>query len=131
MTFRRTAFALLASACFVPLLAGAEIYRCQSSNGTAYQQLPCGEEAPGGLAGIASEYPPANLAERDRLFQREEAMYKRLEAQRERLSQESRVRSALVAAAPAEDAQVTPVFVAMQPVRRWHRAQPYRGILQR
>ena len=135
MRNRRRALLLLPT-CLLPLAAGAEIYRCQSLSGTAYQQLPCGDDALGGLAGIASDYPPANVAERDRLFQREEAMYKRLEAQRERLTQESIARQVVAEAQPqapqAEGIAVFgPVFIAPQPIRRWHRPQPYRGALQR
>jgi hypothetical protein len=132
MRLRRFAFVLL-PACLSPALASADIYRCQSPSGTAYQQVPCGDEASGGLAGIASEYPPANLAERERLFQREEAMYKRLEAQRERLAQEAIARqvSAKASPQPADEAASAPVFIVGQPIRRWHRPHPYRGTLQR
>jgi hypothetical protein len=123
----RLALLLIATGLAAPL-AQAEIYRCQSPTGTSYQQMPCADETKGGLAGIASEYPPPNAAERERLFQREAAMYQRLEAERQRLSQESIARQvsapAQVASAPTDE-YGGPVWYAAQPaMRRWH---PVRG----
>ena len=129
---RTRLFVLLAAsvAAFAPP-SMAEIYRCQSAAGTSYQQVPCGDETRGGLAGIATEYPPANAEERDRLLQREEAMNRRLEAERARWSQEAIARQ--VAARPQPEAAqpetvFVPVFAGVQPVRRWQpRVHPSRG----
>ena len=115
--------------------AHAGIYRCQSPAGTTYQQVPCGDEAVGGLAGIASEYPPVNTAERERLFAREAEMYKRLEALRDRQVQEAAIRAASAPAPQPEaappDIVGVPLFVVRRAPLRVHRAPPTRGILLR
>ena len=84
-----TAVAVLAGTLFAPA-ASAAMFKCRGSDGAlTYQQLPCtsGEEAlPSGLSG---EFPPPNVIERERLLLREAELYKRLEAERDRLSAET------------------------------------------
>ena len=116
----------------LPSPASAEIFRCRSPDGAvSYQQLPCEEGSVGGASPIATDYPPVNTAERDRLFEREAAMYKRLEARRDRELQEAAIRAASApAAAPAPS---EPVYVPVWFVpRRAHpfapRPHPYQSI---
>jgi hypothetical protein len=82
----------------------APIHRCFTSNlGVSYQEAAC---TPGNDAGEFdfSNFPEINTVARDRLLQREAALDHRLEAQRDRLSQEEMTRisaRAQVAAAKA------------------------------
>jgi hypothetical protein len=73
-TTRILALAVLAAAAGT---SSAEIFRCQSREGTTYQQVPCPEEAIADTINIAASYPDY-MAERDRLAQREAAMDARL-----------------------------------------------------
>ena len=133
---RAVAIALVAIAT-TPALAG-DIIRCVSSSGAVtYQQVPCPEAAREQATGIANDYPPVNLAERERIFAREAEMYRRLEAERERLSREASLREvraeaqarareaeAAAAAIPAE-----PYYVAWpaRPTRPAHHHRSGRG----
>jgi uncharacterized protein DUF4124 len=75
--------------------AGASpIYRCSDAQGVGYQQLPCAPGAVGDALAIAESYPQPDTAARERLLQREAALDRRLEAQRERLSREEATRIA-------------------------------------
>jgi len=80
----------------IALLAGAahaEVFRCTSSSGSvSYQEMPCGADETLRVVNVPSAYPAPNVAERDRLFQREAALDQRLEMERERLSREAIVR---------------------------------------
>ena len=97
----RSILAISMLAMLGPPLASAEIFRCQSSgSAVSYQQMPCDEKALGGPSNIASEYPPVNARERERIFEQEAAMYKRLEAERDRLAQLAVVRAAAQPAPP-------------------------------
>jgi hypothetical protein len=70
--------------------AFAAIFKCKASDGSlTYQELPCSGAEQGLRSDIASDYPPPNVAERERLLGREAEMYRRLEAQRDRLSAET------------------------------------------
>ena len=102
--------ALALAGALVPALAAAEIFRCQGpGSAVSYQQMPCEDSALGGPAGIASEYPAPNLRERERIFEQEAAMYKRLEAERDRLTHLAAVRAASAPAA-APEAPAEPVY---------------------
>ena len=91
---RAGSIALLAALSFAaPVLAADDIFRCVGAGGAiSYQQMPC--EAAGGVARVPTEFPPANSAERERIFQREADMYRRLEAQRDRQLAETIARNA-------------------------------------
>ena len=116
------------------LPAAAEIYRCHTREGTTYQQLPCDDKAVGGVSGIPTEFPPANTEARERLFQREADLYKRLEAQRDRQVQEAALRAASeeralererLAAAAAAAAQ--PAWVVIPRPSRYARTREASG----
>ncbi len=87
--------------------AFGEVYKCRGADGSlSYQQAPCSPSEQSLASGIASEYPPPNAIERERLLLREAELYRRLEAQRERLSAEAiarinRPEPVLIAAEPA------------------------------
>jgi hypothetical protein len=116
----------------------ADIVRCIAPNGAVtYQQVACPEASREQVAGIASEYPAPNLAERERLLAKEQEMYRRLEAQRDRDTQVEMARQARAAAearAMAEAAAAAanaaePYYVAWPsyPVRPSHRPHVARG----
>jgi len=108
----RSILAISMLALLGPSLASAEIFRCQTSgSAVSYQQMPCDDKALGGPANIASEYPPVNARERERIFEQEAAMYKRLEAERDRLAQLAVVRAAAQPAPqPPADESVGTVY---------------------
>jgi hypothetical protein len=115
----RTTLAISLVALLIPSWASAEIFRCQASGGAvSYQQMPCDDKAVGGPANIASEYPPVNARERERVFEQEAAMYKRLEAERDRLAQLAAVRAAAQPApqAPADESAGTVYYPAYGPL---------------
>ena len=100
--------------------AAADIYRCASPRGAvSYQELPCHGE--GGKTDLPTNFPEVNLAARETLLQREAALERRLEAERERLSREEMTRitaRAQVAAAEATARPVPePVYIATWPLR--------------
>lgn len=75
--------------------ASAEIYRCQTRQGTTFQELPCSDEAISDTMNIPASYPDY-IPERDRLAAREAAMdarlLKRLEIESaERIARDERV----------------------------------------
>jgi hypothetical protein len=90
---------------FAAVDAAAAMYRCVTpGGGVSYQELPCAREDAGGPVNVPSEFPEINAEGRARLLQREADMYRRLEAERERLSREEMTRisaRAQVAAAQA------------------------------
>src|SRR3954453_18005632 len=86
----------------LPGLASAEIFRCQARGASvSYQQMPCDGDMQGVVARIATDYPPVNTVERERLFEREAAMYQRLEAERDRLARIEAVRVSMPRWEPA------------------------------
>lgn len=120
------AFVVLALAA---LPAAAEIYRCSDGGRVTYQEIPC-VTAAGELTAIPTSFPPPNAAERDRLFEREAALYRRLEARRERELKEAMLRDAreeralererLARQAEQQQAQAPLLVVVRQrPSRRW------------
>ncbi|MDQ3028265.1 MAG: hypothetical protein M3R58_17410 [Pseudomonadota bacterium] len=83
----------LAVAALPAAASASDIVRCiAAGGGITYQQAPCPEASSERFLAIATEYPAPNLAERDRLLQREAALYRRLEARREREAQEAVLR---------------------------------------
>lgn len=108
----------------------AAVHKCRDASGAlSYQELPCGESQQPVKADIASEFPPPNLLERERTLQREAELYRRLEAQRDRLSAEAiaritRPEPVPVAVEPAGSV-AWPLWPAAYPAARFpHRPQP-------
>jgi len=98
------------------------IIRCVAADGAVtYQQVACPEAAREQATNIPNEYPPVNTAERDRIFAREADMYRRLEAERDRLAQQALVRAARADAREVE-APAEPYYVGypLRPVRPVH-----------
>ena len=98
----------------------AEIFRCSTPGGSiSYQQFPCAPGSEAGRIDIPTAYPDIDAAARDRLLQREAALDRRLEAERERLSREEMTRitaRAQVAAAQAVAPAPEPVYSVGWPV---------------
>ena len=74
--------------------AAGEIFRCVTPKGVSYQELPC-DAGSAERSVRMGEFPPANVAERDRLLQREAEldarMLKRAEIDAaERIAREAR-----------------------------------------
>jgi hypothetical protein len=115
--------ALLLGAAALP--AHAAIYRCTSPSGeVSYQQTACAGHDEARVVEVPESYPAADSTERERLFAREAALDRRLEAERERESREAMARAAAeAAAAPAPappEAQpqigwIVPPFFARHP----------------
>jgi hypothetical protein len=108
----------------LPALAGNDVFRCETSAGITYQQLPCPDASVARRADVPTDFPAPNVEERNRLFQREAELYKRLEARRDREVQEAVLRDAAaeralererLAALAAQAAQQQPLYV----VTRW------------
>jgi len=106
--------------------AGAEIVRCVDSRGAiTYQEIACPASTNSERTSIPTDFPAQNLAERDRLFAREAALDRRLEARRERELREAQARAergaererqaAMLAAAQAAQ----PQYLVVYPVRHW------------
>ena len=87
-------------------LGTSGVYKCIGSDGRiSYQEQPCPESRDSQPMSLPSEFPPVNTAARDRLFEREAALDKRLEAERDRLTAES----------VARISRPDPVFIASEP----------------
>ncbi|HUL56519.1 MAG TPA: hypothetical protein VLT60_05940 [Usitatibacter sp.] len=85
----------VALALSLPALGANDIFRCSAKGGAvSYQQMPCDESTVGDRANVPTEFPPVNTAERERLLAKEEALYRRLEARRDREIQEMALRDA-------------------------------------
>src|SRR5436190_24377027 len=75
--------------------AAAEIVRCAEPDGrVTYQEIPCSASSAESRPAIPTAFPAPNIAERDRLFAREAALDRRLEARRDRETQEAALRAA-------------------------------------
>ena len=97
----------------------AEVFRCTSAAGAVtYQEIPCAAGESLGIVDVPESYPAANVAERDRLFQREAALDQRLEAERERRSRETIAR--ISQPAPAEAQAPEPQVVLFVPPQARH-----------
>ena len=91
----RMRFLALLIAFFAVPASAAEIVRCVGPAGITYQHGPCAEAQSESRPAIPTEFPPANMMERDRLLAREAALDRRLEARRDRETQEHLARTAL------------------------------------
>jgi len=115
-------------------LAG-EIIRCVSANGAVtYQAIACPDAAREQVTNISNDYPPINMAERERLLANEREMYKRLEAQRDRDTALEMARQARAASeSRAREAEAAtegePYYVAWpaRPARPVHHQRVARG----
>jgi len=86
--------ALAAAAVLLATPAGAAIFRCTAADGSvSYQEMECGAAEKSRVMELPAQYPSADPAERQRLFDREAALDRRLEAQRERDSREAVARA--------------------------------------
>jgi hypothetical protein len=107
----------IAFACGLAAFAGAahaDVFRCTSSAGAVtYQETPCAADQAARVVDVPERYPAANLAERDRLFQREAALDRRLEAERERWTREAIAR--IPPPAPVEAQAPQPQVVLFVP----------------
>jgi hypothetical protein len=85
---------LIAAAALLATPAGAAIFRCTAADGSvSYQEMECGAAEKSRVMDLPAQYPSADPTERQRLFEREAALDRRLEAQRERDSREAVARS--------------------------------------
>jgi Skp family chaperone for outer membrane proteins len=72
-----------------------EIVRCKvAGGGVTYQHGPCAGAAEESRPRIATDFPEPNKAESQRIFDREAALDRRLEARRDRELQEQQMREA-------------------------------------
>jgi hypothetical protein len=110
----RTPLAILVLAlALAPFPARPEIFRCTSAGGAVtYQQDPCDAHANARVIDVPDAYPAANSAERERLFAREAALDRRLEAARERWSREAIAQAMQPAPAPEASAPPEVVWIA-------------------
>lgn len=92
----RLALALAAATLTVQDVSAAQdIVRCKDARGgLTYQPAPCPDRTEESRPGISNDYPAPNIVERDRLFEREAALDKRLEARRDRETMEQQMREA-------------------------------------
>jgi hypothetical protein len=86
----------LATACLAAQGAVAQdIVRCKDARGAVtYQPAPCPDRTEESRPRIASDFPEPNKAESQRIFEREAALDKRLEARRDRELVEQQMREA-------------------------------------
>jgi hypothetical protein len=86
--------AMLIAAALLALPAGAAIFRCTATDGSvSYQEAECPVADKSRVMDLPSQYPSADPTDRQRLFEREAALDRRLEAQRERDSREEVARA--------------------------------------
>jgi hypothetical protein len=86
---------LIAFAALSGAAAANEIVRCKApGGGITYQPAPCGEREAESRPRIATAYPEPNKAESQRIFEREAALDRRLEARRDRELVEQQMREA-------------------------------------
>jgi len=134
----RIAWIHLTVGAFFALAAGhaegaPEIVRCVDAQGrVSYQDTGCAPSAIGEPSGIPTAFPEPNRLERERLFAREAALDKRLEARRDRELLEAQMREAraereaererLAAVLAAQAAATGVVLIAPGVARRWYSA---------
>jgi len=116
----------IALACGFAAFAGAahaDVFRCTSSAGAVtYQEMPCAPDQAVRVVDVPERYPAANQAERDRLFQREAALDRRLEAERERESREAIARMSRPAPVAAQEPEPQVALFVPTPLRPSRRA---------
>lgn len=117
----------IALACGLAAFAGAahaDVFRCTSPAGAVtYQEVPCAADQAVKIVDVPERYPAANVAERDRLFQREAALDRRLEAERERESREAIARMSRPAPVAAQEAEPQVALFLPTPPRPSRRAR--------
>jgi len=123
--------AILAAAVCVALPAGAAIFRCTAADGSvSYQEAECAPTDKSRVMDVPAQYPGADPAERQRLFEREAALDRRLEAQRERDSREAVARAMQPPEQPIPAAadEGYPLFVGGTPVFQRPNHHPHRPV---
>ncbi|HXZ48576.1 MAG TPA: DUF4124 domain-containing protein [Usitatibacter sp.] len=113
VTARASKYALLAACCLAAGAgpASAEVFRCTAPDGSvSYQQLPCPAKESSRALDIPSSFPAPDVQERARLFEREAALDRRLEAWRERVSREEIARAMQPPAPPAAQPEESPLL---------------------
>lgn len=88
--------ALALAACLAaPCIGAQDIVRCKDARGAVtYQPAPCPDRTEESRPRIPGSYPEPNKAESQRIFEREAALDRRLEARRDRELQEQQMREA-------------------------------------
>jgi hypothetical protein len=85
MCLRLTLAIAAASLAAQGVVAAQDIVRCKDARGAVtYQPAPCPDRTEESRPRIASDFPAPNVAESQRIFEREAALDKRLEARRDR-----------------------------------------------
>jgi hypothetical protein len=113
----------IALACGLAAVAGAahaDVFRCTSMAGAvSYQAMPCAADQAVRIVDVPESYPAANAAERDRIFQREAALDRRLEAERERQTRVTiaRISQPVPVEAQAPEPEPEPQVVLFVPSR--------------
>lgn len=108
------------------LPCAASVHKCRAPDGTVtYQQLPCAGPQQQVGSDIPSEFPPPNLAERERILQREAELHRRLEAERDRLSAETVARLSRPEVVLVQ-AQAAPAILPLNAFPRWKPRPPSR-----
>jgi hypothetical protein len=119
MRIREMMLAGAISALLVPA-ASAAVFKCRDTGGAlTYQEIPCGGADQTLKSDIASDYPAPNVVERERLLLREQELYKRLEAQRDRLSAEAVARITRPDPEPVPVAESSVYWPAYGGALRW------------
>ena len=114
---------LIAVAALSGAAAANDIVRCKApGGGITYQPAPCGEREAESRPRIATAYPEPNRAESQRIFEREAALDRRLEAQRDRLSAEAIARLSRPDPAPPPVAET---YAVVWPAWGAHPAAPW------
>ena len=125
----RSFLVALATLVAVQAAAAPVIYRCTERGAVTYQEFPCGEAEQGRTVNIPSAFPEANVAERNRLLQREAALDARL-LERARIESAERVANAELATREKEAKAMREAaeLAAQQPVYPGYIVGPaYRG----
>jgi hypothetical protein len=95
MCLRLTLAIAAASLAAQGVVAAQDIVRCKDARGAVtYQPAPCPDRTEESRPRIASDFPAPNVAESQRIFEREAALDKRLEARRDREMVEQQMREA-------------------------------------
>jgi hypothetical protein len=134
MSWVRPFPAAFAAACCLALPASAAIFRCTAAGGAvSYQEIACPATDSERVVDVPAQYPSADPTERARLFEREAALDRRLEAQRERDSREA-VAHAMqppaqpIPAAAPEDAPLVWGIPFSQRGQRFPHPHPHRNV---
>jgi hypothetical protein len=91
----RLALAIAAASLAAQGVDAQDIVRCKDARGgITYQPAPCPDRTEESRPRIASDFPAPNMAESKRIFEREAALDRRLEARRDRELVEQQMREA-------------------------------------